>query len=375
MGVRIQVNEDKNKDDLLDELLERQRKQTILVDSFGRIARKLRISLTDRCNMQCKYCMPQGNVHWFKEDDVLTYDEIIRLVSILAELGIEKIRLTGGEPLLRPKLENLIISLKRINAIKSVSMTTNGLLLGDKVKRLKEAGLDSVNISLDSFQATRFKEITGIDGLDKVMDSIDAADSAGLKVKINTVIIRGWNEDEIVDFAKFVRTSGHSVRFIEFMPLDGSGMWQPRLVFAKKEMIEVITKNIGKIVPLENHSNNNNNNIINNQSNSMDIRSADPAMLYRFADGTGIIGFIPSITEPFCASCDRIRLTSDGRLLTCLFEKPGYDLRTMLRDGQSKLDIKRQLIANVKKKPEGVIKIIKASKLKPSLNLMHTIGG
>ena len=374
MGVRIQVNEDKNKDDLLDELLERQRKQTILVDSFGRIARKLRISLTDRCNMQCKYCMPQGNVHWFKEDDVLTYDEIIRLVSILAELGIEKIRLTGGEPLLRPKLEDLIISLKRINAIKSVSMTTNGLLLGDKVKRLKEAGLDSVNISLDSFQATRFKEITGIDGLDKVMDSIDAADSAGLKVKINTVIIRGWNEDEIVDFAKFVRTSGHSVRFIEFMPLDGSGMWQPRLVFAKKEMIEVITKNIGKIVPLENHSNNNNN-IINNQSNSMDIRSADPAMLYRFADGTGIIGFIPSITEPFCASCDRIRLTSDGRLLTCLFEKPGYDLRTMLRDGQSELDIKRQLIANVKKKPEGIIKIIKASKLKPSLNLMHTIGG
>jgi cyclic pyranopterin phosphate synthase len=318
--------------------------------------------------------MPQGNVHWFKEEEVLTYDEIIRLVSILAELGVEKIRLTGGEPLLRPKLEDLIISLKRINAIKSVSMTTNGLLLGDKVKRLKEAGLDSVNISLDSFRATRFKEITGIDGLDKVMDSIDAADSTGLKVKINTVIIRGWNEDEIVDFAEFVRTSGHSVRFIEFMPLDGTGMWQPGLVFAKKEMIEVITKNIGKIVPLENHCNINNN-IINNQSNSMDIRSADPAMLYCFADGIGIIGFIPSITEPFCASCDRIRLTSDGRLLTCLFEKPGYDLRIMLRDGQSELDIKRQLIANVKKKPEGVIKIIKASKLKPSLNLMHTIGG
>lgn len=375
MEVKIQVNEDKNKDELLDELLERQRQQTILMDSFGRIASKLRISLTDRCNMQCKYCMPQGNVRWFKEEDVLTYDEIIRLVTILAELGIEKIRLTGGEPLLRPKLEDLIISLKRIKAIKSVSMTTNGLLLGDKVKRLKEAGLDSVNISLDSFRATRFKEITGIDGLDKVMDSIDAADSAGLKVKINTVIIRGWNEDEIVDFAKFVRTSGHSVRFIEFMPLDGSGMWQPGLVFAKKEMIEVIAKNIGKIVPLENHCNNNNNNISNNQSNSMDIRSSDPAMLYCFADGIGIIGFIPSITEPFCASCDRIRLTSDGRLLTCLFEKPGYDLRTMLRDGQSELDIKRQLIANVKKKPEGVIKIIKASKLKPSLNLMHTIGG
>jgi GTP 3',8-cyclase len=368
MEVKIKVNEDKNKDELLGQL-ERQPKQTILMDSFGRIARKLRISLTDRCNMQCKYCMPQGNVHWFKEEDVLTYDEIISLVTILAELGIEKIRLTGGEPLLRPNLEDLIISLKRIKAIKSVSMTTNGLLLRDKVKRLKEAGLDSVNISLDSFRATRFKEITGIDGLGKVMESIDTADNAGLKVKINTVIIRGWNEDEIVDFAKFVRTSGHSVRFIEFMPLDGTGMWQPGLVFAKKEMIEVITKNIGKIVPLENQCNNN------NQSNSMDIRNADPAMLYRFADGIGIIGFIPSITEPFCTSCDRIRLTSNGRLLTCLFEKPGYDLRTMLRNGQSKLDIKTQLITNVEKKPEGIIKIIKASKLKPSLNLMHTIGG
>ena len=236
-GYQIQANKEKRQDLGRDE-----EKQVSLTDSFGRIARKLRISLTDRCNMRCIYCMPQGNVRWFKEEDVLNFDEIIRLVSVLTDLGINKIRLTGGEPLLRPKLEDLISSLKMIRAIKSISMTTNGLLLADKAKQLKEAGLESVNISLDSFRAARFEALTGMNGLKKVMNSIDAADRLGLKVKINTVIIRGWNEDEIIDFAKFARKSGHVVRFIEFMPLDGSGIWRPELVFAKKEMIEIIEK-------------------------------------------------------------------------------------------------------------------------------------
>jgi cyclic pyranopterin phosphate synthase len=341
-------------------------KQTTLSDSFGRVARKLRISLTDRCNMRCKYCMPQGNIKWFKNEDILTYDEIFRLVVILASLGIDRIRLTGGEPLLRPKLEDLVASLKRINAIKSISMTTNGLLLADKVKRLKEAGLDSVNISLDSFKPTRFKAITGTDGLEKVMDSIYAAVSVGLRVKINTVIVRGWNEDEIVDFVEFARNCGHIVRFIEFMPLDGEGIWQTNLVFSKNEMINVIINNIGNIVPI---------NAATNSNDSMNMPSADPATLYCFADGKGIVGFIPSITEPFCNSCDRIRLTSDGKLLTCLFEKPGYDLRNILRAGISDHEIKKRLIANAKKKPEGIIRIIKGNKLEPSLNMMHRIGG
>jgi GTP 3',8-cyclase len=360
-GYQIQANKEKRQDLGRDE-----EKQVSLTDSFGRIARKLRISLTDRCNMRCIYCMPQGNVRWFKEEDVLNFDEIIRLVSVLTDLGINKIRLTGGEPLLRPKLEDLISSLKMIRAIKSISMTTNGLLLADKAKQLKEAGLESVNISLDSFRAARFEALTGMNGLMKVMNSIDAADRFGLKVKINTVIIRGWNEDEITDFAKFARKSGHVVRFIEFMPLDGSGIWRPDLVFAKKEMIEIIEKNVGQLVPL---------NYASGQDKGNDMHGVDPAKPYTFVNSRGTIGFIPSITEPFCSSCDRMRLTSDGKLLTCLFEKPGYDLRNLLREGQSETEIRRQLIENVKKKPQGIIKIIQESNLKPSLSLMHTIGG
>src|SRR5918992_5139497 len=321
-------------------------KNPALIDSFGRIARKLRISLTDRCNMRCMYCMPPGDVQWFQNEDILGYAEIIRLVSILANFGIEKIRLTGGEPLLRPKLEDLIIPLTRITGIKSISMTTNGLLLGDKVRQLKDAGLESVNISLDSFKANRFKAMTGIDGVNKVIDSIYAADKVGLKVKINTVVVRGWNDDEIVDFANFARDTGQIVRFIEFMPLDGSGIWQPNLVFSKKEMIKKITDNMIKIEPLDNSH-------INNDRNT---HSTDPAMLYSFIDDKGTIGFIPSITEPFCGNCDRIRLTSDGRLLTCLFENPGYELTSMLRSGKSEYYIKKQLIENIKKKPEGIIK-------------------
>ena len=345
--------------------------QELLMDSFGRTAKKLRISVTDRCNMQCTYCMPQGKVQWFKEENVLDYGEITRFASIMTDLGIERIRLTGGEPLLRPKLENLIISLSKRDSIKTISMTTNGLLLVDKVKQLRDAGLGSVNISLDSFREDRFKAITGTDNFKKVIDAIQAADDAGLKIKINTVIIRGWNEDEIVDFANFARDTGYVVRFIEFMPLDGSSIWQPNLVYSKKETIELIMKNIGKIIPLANGNSNNNHK--NNSNNS--VYSNDPATLYSFANGKGMIGFIPSITEPFCGNCDRVRLTSDGRLLTCLFEKPGYDIRSMLRGRKSDQYIKKQILEVMRRKPEGIIKFIKTRTLRPSLNLMHTIGG
>jgi GTP 3',8-cyclase len=350
-------------------------------DSFGRIARKLRISVTDRCNMQCMYCMPQSKVQWFNKDDVLKFDEITRLVSILTDLGIAKVRLTGGEPLLRPRLENLIISLAKMGGLKSISMTTNGLLLRDKAVQLRNAGLDSVNISLDTFRPDRFKAITGMDGLDRVIDSIEAADNAGLKLKLNTVVIRGWNEDEIVDFANFARNTGHTVRFIEFMPLDGSGIWQPNLVYTKKEMINIIARNVGKIMPMnhivDTYVNSKENSNVKEKGRNYNgkIFSSDPATLYTFADAKGVIGFISSMTEPFCANCDRLRLTSDGKLLTCLFENPGYDLRIMLRDKISDYYIKKQLIESIRKKPEGIIKIIKTKTLKPSLNLMHTIGG
>ena len=355
--------------------------KNILIDNFGRIAKKLRVSVTDRCNMRCMYCMPRGNVRWFNEQDVLDYREISRLVSILANLGIERIRLTGGEPLLRPKLENLIVSLARLEGINSISMTTNGLLFGEKAKKLKDAGLESVNISLDTFRSARFKAITGLDRINKVIEAINAAENVGLNVKINTVVIRGWNDDEIVDFARFARDTGHIVRFIEFMPLDGSGIWQSNLVYTKREMIDQITKNLVGVMPLNNTSNCDfeDTNGINYKNSSKEYYNqnykSDPARLYSFCDGRGTIGFIPSMTEPFCASCDRMRLTSDGRLLACLFENPGYDLRNMLRSSKSNYYIKKKIAENVMKKPEGIIKIIKTAALKPSLNLMHTIGG
>jgi GTP 3',8-cyclase len=327
-----------------------------LVDSFGRIARKLRISVTDRCNMRCIYCMPSNNTDWFEQDDILSYEEIIQLTKVFVDLGVEKIRVTGGEPTVRPKIESLIQALSEINGIKSISMTTNGLLLQDKVKQLKAAGLGSVNISLDTLRADRFKAICGTDGVDKTLASIKAAHNAGLGVKINTVVMRGWNDDEVVDFAKYARDTGYIVKFIEFMPLDGTGIWTPGLVFSKGEMIERINKNIQELVPLANDK-------------------SETTMLYSFADGRGTLGFIPSMTEPFCAYCNRIRITSNGKLLTCLFESPGYDLKSLLRDGKSNEVIRRFILDCIKKKPEGIIDIIRTNALRPKLNAMHRIGG
>ena len=327
-----------------------------MTDGFGRVARKLRISITDRCNMHCMYCMPYNNTEWFEQENVLSYEEIFNLANIFAGLGIKKIRVTGGEPTLRPKMEDLISSLSTIRGIESVSMTTNGLLLREKAKQLKDAGLTSVNISLDTFRADRFKSMSGTDGLNQVLASIKTADDAGLKLKINTVVVRGWNDDEVVDFARFARSMDYTVRFIEFMPLDGRGIWGSNLVVSKREIIERINRNIQELVPLKS-----------------DI--SDPAMLYSFLDGKGTIGFIPSITEPFCQYCDRIRITSEGMFMTCLFANAGYDLKFLLRSKKSEDQIKKYILECIKKKPEGVVSLIRSNALRPSLNLMHRIGG
>jgi GTP 3',8-cyclase len=333
------------------------RLQNELIDGYGRIGRKLRLSVTDRCNMRCIYCMPDNNNEWFEQHNIISYEEIIRLTAVFVSLGIEKLRITGGEPTVRYKIETLIGALSNIRGIKSIDMTTNGLLLSDKVKELKQAGLDGVNISLDTFRADRFKAIAGVDGLDRVLTSIKAADNVGLKVKINAVVIRGWNDDEVVDFARFARDTGYTVRFIEFMPLDGTGIWTPDLVFSKREMIQRINKNVKELVPLNNNN-------------------SEPATLYSFADSEGTLGFIPSMTEPFCNKCDRLRLTSDGRFLTCLFEDPGYDLKQLLRNRKSDDDaIRKYILQCTKKKPEGIVSIIRTNKLRPALNIMHRIGG
>ncbi len=352
-----------------------------LVDGFGRVAHKLRLSVTDRCNMQCIYCMPRevdnndkSGINndeviarkWHAKHEVLSYEEFLRVSHIMARLGIEKIRITGGEPLLRPRVEDLIAGLSNINGIKSISMTTNGLNLSEKTDLLKRSGLQSVNISLDTFKAGRFKAMCGMDGLHKVLNSIYASENSGLKVKINTVVVRGWNDDEVVDFANFARETGHIVRFIEFMPLDGSGIWSPDLVVSKSEIISKIRNDICDIKVSE---------IINNHGATLNDARSAPAKLYTFSDGKGTVGFIPSMTEPFCAQCDRVRITSDGKLLTCLFENPGHDIKGLLRGGKTDQEIANYILDSTRKKQEGVISIIRAKTLKPTLNLMHTIGG
>jgi cyclic pyranopterin phosphate synthase len=328
-----------------------------LIDSYDRVAKKLRISVTDKCNMTCGYCMPKDNTKWFDTAEVLSFEEIIRLSSIFANLGIEKIRITGGEPLVRPSIGNLIRSIAKIDDIKSIGLTTNGLLLLEKVKALKSSGLNSVNISLDSFKDTRFKMMTGVDGLEKVISSIHKAKDVGLDVKINTVVVRGWNDDEVVEFANFARRTGITVRFIEFMPLDGTGIWRNDLVFSKIEMIKKIEADIGKVLPVS------------------EQEMSTPAKLYSFSDGVGTLGFIPSVTEPFCSKCDRIRLTSDGRFLTCLFENPGHDIKSLMRGGASDEELAGCLIQCMTEKQEGIASLIRIDGLKPKLNLMHTIGG
>jgi len=306
--------------------------------------------------------MPTNNTKWFDDIEILTFNEIYRLVSIFVSLGIERIRITGGEPLVRPNLERLINSLALIPKVMSIGMTTNGLLLEDKVEQLVAAGLGSVNISIDTFKEDKFKMITGVEGVNKVFSSIMKAKEAGLEVKVNTVIIRGWNDDEIVDFASFAREQNCTVRFIEFMPLDGTGIWRSNLVYSKAEMMERINTRVGKIV--------------NSCNDNKDIHSnSEPATIYFFAEGKGAVGFIPSITEPFCTNCDRARITSDGKFLTCLFDNHGYDLKGLLRSGKNDEEIKKYIIQSMTQKPEGIIRMIKNDNLRPTLNLMHTIGG
>lgn len=333
--------------------------QLLLRDNFDRVARKLRISVTDKCNMKCIYCMPQHNIKWFEDKEILSFQEIVRITSIFADLGINKIRITGGEPLLRPCLENLITDLKKISKIKTISMTTNGMLLEEKIDQLSSAGITSLNISLDTFSEERFKTLNGISNLNRVIKGIQKARDLGLKIKINTVVIRNWNDDEIINFAKFARDYNVLLRFIEFMPLDGTGIWNNDLVVSKNEIINKISSNFMDIFPLKDSN----------------YHCSDPETIYNFADGKGKIGFISSITEPFCNNCDRVRLTSDGKFLTCLFDQKGYDLKSLIRSGKTDKDIMDYIYMCQKKKPEGIVELIRLNALKPTLNLMHTIGG
>jgi cyclic pyranopterin phosphate synthase len=294
-----------------------------LVDAYNRQIRDLRISLTDRCNFRCFYCLPNGEPPLARKATILTFEEIAYLSDIFVSLGIEKIRLTGGEPMLRRNIERLVAKLAELKPrLKDLALTTNGFDIPRKAEALKEAGLDRMTISLDTLDTRRFREITGSDSLEEVFEAIEAAKTHGFEpVKINAVIVRGINDDELVDFARFARANQVEMRFIEYMPLDSGHDWSREKVVPGREIFE----KINAVYPLE--------------LKSAD-RGSETAWKYQFADGeAGGIGIIAPVTEMFCGQCSRIRLTADGQIRTCLFSTVEHDLRDYLRSGASRTDL------------------------------------
>jgi cyclic pyranopterin phosphate synthase len=310
-------------------------KSSVLRDSYGRAIRDLRVSLTDRCNFRCFYCLPHGEPPIAPKEQMLSYEEIEYVCEIFVALGIEKIRLTGGEPMLRRDIETIIIKLAKLRSsgLQDLALTTNGYYLPERARSLKEAGLDRVTISLDSLKRDVFKRMTGVDVLDKVLAGLAAAKEAQLyPIKINAVIVRGHNEDEVADFAAFAREHDVKMRFIEFMPLDSGHEWSRKDVVSGKEIRERINERF-PLVRLEVK------------------RGSETSSRYRFADGApGEIGIIAPVTEPFCGACSRIRLTADGQIRTCLFSKIEHSLRDVVRSGASRNEIVEYIESVVLKK-------------------------
>ena len=327
----------------------------ILTDSYGRVARKLRISVTDRCNFRCQFCMPTHPV-WLPHSEILTFEEIRHVASLFAQMGVENIRLSGGEPLMRRDIERLVRLLAETLGLRQFSMTTNGFLLEEKAAALKRAGLKGVTVSLHSLKPERFSEITGGGPYEKVIQGIKAAKSNGFKpLKINAVIIRGCNDDEIADLASLATDGDVAVRFIEYMPFDGQRHWGMDRVVSGKEIVDKIQER-HELVPLPRPA-------------------GSTAQLYKFQDGNGEIGVITSITKPFCSDCDRIRLSADGKIVPCLFDKTGFDLRPLLRTGASDETILKFMRNAVLQKAPGVETLLKKYQQLEHIRPMHTIGG
>ncbi len=285
-------------------------------DTFQRPLDNLRLSVTDRCNLRCSYCMPEESYTWLSRRDLLDFEEIERLVGVFTAVGVTRVRLTGGEPLLRRDVDRLVALLARNEALRDIAMTTNGLLLGECAGALARAGLHRVTISLDTLRRDRFRELTRRDDLARVLDGIEAARAAGFEgTKIDAVVIRGTNEDELADLLAYGREVGAEVRFIEYMDVGGATRWSASDVVPRAEILERIAAVYGAAEPLREES-------------------SAPADRYRLSDGT-VFGVIASTTEPFCAACDRSRLTADGMWYLCLYAKLGIDLRGPLRTGES----------------------------------------
>jgi cyclic pyranopterin phosphate synthase len=337
---------------------------TGLSDTFNRPINYLRISVTDRCNLRCIYCMPAEGINLLSHSDILTYEEITTIVRLAAELGINKLRLTGGEPLVRARLPELVAMLAKIDAIDDISLTTNGILLRNYVAELKQAGLKRVNVSLDSLNQDKFERITCHRGLNDVLQGIEAAKSYGLNpVKINMVVMRGINDDEIVDFAKLTITEGWNVRFIELMPFvtdnppEGhSTGWKAnsQSQFMPADEIKERLDSLGELKPC------------------LPIKGNGPAKYLRFPQASGTIGFITPVSQHFCFNCNRLRLTAEGKLRPCLLSDQEIDLRQPLRSGASAENLKQVITEAIQTKP----KEHQLSRRRPSNNrLMSQVGG
>ncbi|HEY7350312.1 MAG TPA: GTP 3',8-cyclase MoaA [Ktedonobacterales bacterium] len=290
-----------------------------LVDSYGRRIKSMRISITDKCNFRCTYCMPAEGLPWLKKQEILSYEEITRVARIAASIGIEQIRLTGGEPLVRRDVPELIRMLKPIPGLRSLSLTTNGVLLKKQAAALAEAGLTRINVSLDSLVREKFAQLTRRDQFDAVIEGLEELEKYPSihPIKINAVAMKDFTEDEVLDFAVLARRKPYIVRWIEFMPLDADQIWRKEDILTGAEILAIIEKQYGPMTRLT------------------DGDASETARRYRFPDGVGEVGFINPVSEPFCASCDRIRMTAEGKLRTCLFSTEETDLREPLRSDAS----------------------------------------
>ena len=306
-----------------------------LVDSFGRVHTNLRISVTDRCNIRCFYCMPHENVQFKPRHELLSFEEIERFARVAARLGVRKLRLTGGEPLVRAELPALVAKLAAVPGIDDLAMTTNGILLAQHAAALKQAGLQRLNISLDAMREETFERIARRRGLDQVLAGIAEAQRQGFRrIRLNTVAIRGITEDEMVPLAGFAREHGLELRFIEFMPLDAEQRWQNEQVLTGDEIRARLEAAFGPLTPADRPD------------------PSQPAVDYRFADG-GVVGFINPVSEPFCGDCNRLRITAEGQVRNCLFSTVEWDARAILRSGGSDDELAELVRACVAAKKPG----------------------
>jgi cyclic pyranopterin phosphate synthase len=327
-----------------------------LVDTHGRLHDNLRISVTDRCNIRCFYCMPEHDVEFVKRSEILDFEEIERFVRIAVALGIVKLRVTGGEPLVRRDLPELIRRLAAIPGIRDLALTTNGVLLPDLAEPLYEAGLRRINVHLDTLDRERFIRITRRDELGKILAGMDLCKRLGYsKIKLNAVAVKNLVEPDIVPLARYARENGFEVRYIEFMPLDAQNLWDRGKVLLADEIIDTLSREIAPLTPVP------------------DPDPRAPASEYAFADGIGRVGFIASVSRLFCLNCNRIRLTADGKLRYCLFAIQEDDVKSLMRSGASDEDIAALIRRNLAAKWEG--HEINSAKFVPPPRPMYSIGG